>query len=128
VKQERYYFDQDAVKVRAKQPIGTPPQTGLRTRRTILDINTKSFKGRHYAAFPPELVRIMLLSGSAEGDRVLDPFVGSGTTGQVCKQYNRRFVGLDLQPTYFEMCKERIDSVTLPILEQIEKAKQGRLF
>jgi site-specific DNA-methyltransferase (adenine-specific) len=48
----------------------------------------------------------------AEGN-VLDPFMGSGTTGVACKRLGRDFIGFELDPTYFEIAKNRIESVLL---------------
>jgi DNA modification methylase len=43
-----------------------------------------------------------------EGDLVLDPFLGSGTTGVVCRRLNRRFIGMELKPEYVTIARERI--------------------
>ena len=45
---------------------------------------------------------------SNEGDTVLDSFMGSGTTGVACKNLNRNFIGIELDPNYFEIAKQRI--------------------
>ena len=45
---------------------------------------------------------------SNEGDIVLDPFMGSGTTGVACKRLNRNFIGIEIDKNYFEIAKERI--------------------
>ncbi|HOL83661.1 MAG TPA: site-specific DNA-methyltransferase, partial [Caldisericia bacterium] len=44
-----------------------------------------------------------------EGEIVLDPFMGSGTTGVVAKKYNRNFIGIEINPEYFKWAKERIE-------------------
>ena len=62
----------------------------------------------HTAAFPTRLIIDHILSWSNEEDRVLDPFMGSGTTGVACKQSNRRFIGIELDKKYFEIAKKRI--------------------
>ena len=49
-----------------------------------------------------------LALGSREGDLVLDPFLGSGTTGQVALRMGRRFVGVELNPEYVEIAKRRM--------------------
>ena len=51
----------------------------------------------HPSPFPPKIVTLPVLQTTQEGDLVLDPFMGSGTTGNVANQYNRRFVGYDVQ-------------------------------
>jgi|MDSW01.2.fsa_nt_gb site-specific DNA-methyltransferase (adenine-specific) len=61
-------------------------------------VNQKSFgEVEHPAPFPPKIVTLPVLQTTQEGDLVLDPFMGSGTTGNVANQYNRRFVGYDVQ-------------------------------
>jgi len=65
-------------------------------------------KTRHPAVFPDKLAEDHIKSWSNENDTVLDPFMGSGTTGVACKNLNRRFIGIELDDAYFEIAKERI--------------------
>jgi len=67
-------------------------------------------KTAHPAEFPESLIRDHILSWSNEGDTVLDPFMGSGTTGVACKNLDRKFIGIELDKTYFEIAKNRIES------------------
>ena len=60
------------------------------------------------APFPPKLVETCLLAGCPEGGIVLDPFMGSGTTGMVARQLDRHFVGIELNPAFTEMAYRRI--------------------
>ena len=69
---------------------------------------TSTGKYKHPAMFPTGLVKDQLLSWTDEGDIVLDPFMGSGTTGVVCKQLNRGFIGVEIVGKYFDIAKERI--------------------
>ena len=62
----------------------------------------------HPARFPEKLVVFFVLSGSNEGDIVLDPFSGSGTTAVVAAKNNRRWIGIDANPDYCELAKERM--------------------
>jgi DNA modification methylase len=62
----------------------------------------------HPAIFPESLARDHIVSWSKEGDTVLDPFMGSGTTGKMSKQLNRNFIGIELDKEYFEIAKKRI--------------------
>ena len=80
----------------------------LRNKRDVWKINTVPFKGGHYAAYPPKLVETCLLAGCPEGGIVLDPFMGSGTTGMVASQMGRHFVGVELNPEYTELAYKRI--------------------
>lgn len=63
----------------------------------------------HPAVFPEQLANDHILSWSNEGDLVLDPFMGSGTTGKMAVLNNRRFIGIEKVPEYFDISKERIE-------------------
>jgi len=65
-----------------------------------------SFK--HPAIFPEKLAEDHIISWSNDGDTVLDPFMGSGTTGKMAKQLGRNFIGIELDKEYFEIAKKRI--------------------
>lgn len=82
-----------------------------RIKRAVWSINTKPFKGYHYAAFPEELVKTPILACTSEGDIVLDPFSGSGTTAVVAKKLNRRYIGMDLNEAYVDIAENRIAEV-----------------
>jgi DNA modification methylase len=77
-----------------------PPEVAGRNARTVWTITPKHFKGAHFAAFPPDLVRPCILAGSRVGDTVLDPFMGSGTVAQVAKENGRNYLGCELNPEY----------------------------
>ena len=80
----------------------------LRNKRDVWKINTVPFKGGHYAAYPPKLVETCLLAGCPEGGIVLDPFMGSGTTGMVAKQMRRHYIGIELNCEYVDIANKRI--------------------
>lgn len=63
----------------------------------------------HPAPFPEQLAHDHILSWSNEGDTVLDPFMGSGTTGKMAKQLGRNFTGIELDKEYFEIAEKRIN-------------------
>ena len=63
----------------------------------------------HPAAFPRELARRCILLGSQPGDVILDPFSGSGTTGVVAAELNRRSILVELNPTYAQQSRARLD-------------------
>lgn len=66
-------------------------------------------KIEHLAFFPYQLAHDHIISWSNEEDTVFDPFMGSGTTGVVCKNFNRNFIGIELDEEYFEIAKKRIN-------------------
>ena len=69
----------------------------------------------HPALKPIEPVIHMLKTGSCEGDVVLDPFMGSGTTGEACIRTGRRFIGIERDGKYFEMAVRRLEkAVSVP--------------
>ena len=63
---------------------------------------------KHSAIFPEQLANDHIISWSNENDLVFDPFMGSGTTGKMAKLNNRRFIGIEKVPEYFEIAKKRI--------------------
>ena len=63
----------------------------------------------HPAVFPEQLAHDHIISWSNEGDTVLDPMMGSGTTGKMAKLLNRRFIGIEKDPEYFKIATERIE-------------------
>ena len=63
----------------------------------------------HETPKPEELLRRIVLATSNEGDTVLDPMMGSGTTGVACKRLERDFIGIEINEEYFEIAKRRID-------------------
>ena len=69
----------------------------------------------HPAIFPEQLAGDHIVSWSNKGDVVFDPFLGSGTTGKMAVLNERNFIGFELDPTYFEICKRRIND-TLAVM------------
>ena len=79
-------------------------------RSNIWDITpVKSFKSKHPAIFPIDIPKDHIISWSNEGDIVLDPFLGSGTTGVAALELKRRFIGIEISQEYFDMAKQRIE-------------------
>ena len=74
-------------------------------------VSTGGFKGAHFAVFPEKLVEPCVLAGCPKGGLVLDPFMGSGTTGVVAKRLGRDFIGIDINPDYCNMAADRIAAV-----------------
>ena len=81
---------------------------GTRNKRSVWTVTTKGYKEAHFAVYPPELITPCVLAGSAEGDTVLDPFSGSGTTGEVALRNGREYIGVELNPDYAELSQRRI--------------------
>jgi DNA modification methylase len=79
-----------------------------RNKRTVWTVTTKPYKEAHFATYPPDLIEPCILAGSKEGDIVLDPFSGSGTTGEVALQRGRNYIGLELNPEYAKMSEKRL--------------------
>ena len=65
----------------------------------------------HPAVFPEQLAHDHIITWSNEGDTVLDPFMGSGTTGLACIETSRRFIGIEIDKQYFDGAKSRLDAV-----------------
>ncbi len=96
-KSERYYYGHDVL----RGPNG-------RNSRTVWDINTMPYPEAHFATFPPALVEPCLSAGTTRGSLVLDPFLGSGTTGLVAREMGRRFVGIELNADYVRIARDRL--------------------
>ena len=79
-----------------------------RNRRSVWSVPTRAYKGAHFAVFPPQLIEPCVLSGCPEGGTVLDPFFGSGTTGEVAQKFGRRWLGIELNPAYCALARQRV--------------------
>lgn len=101
-KSKNYYFDNQSI----KEPAVT--EDGFRNKRSVWSIPTKPFKDAHFASFPEALVEPCILAGTKEGDVVIDPFGGAGTTGLVAKNNRRNAILCELNPEYTEIAKNRI--------------------
>lgn len=66
----------------------------------------------HPTEKPISMLERLILDASDIGASILDPFMGSGTTGVAAKNLNRKFIGIELDPDYFQIAKDRIDAVT----------------
>ena len=82
----------------------------FRNKRDIWTINTTSFRGNHYAAFPPKLAEICMITGCPKGGIILDPFIGSGTVGLIALLHNRKYIGIELNEEYVNLTKKRIET------------------
>lgn len=109
-KSKRYYYDHEAIKEDTD-----PDEPGKRNKRDVWPVTTKPYPDAHFAVYPPDLIVPCIKAGSAEGDLVLDPFCGAGTTGVVCTKLGRRFLGIELNDEYAKMARDRINGVPLSL-------------
>jgi DNA modification methylase len=87
-----------------------------RNKRDVWTVTTKPYSGSHFAVFPTDLIEPCILAGSRVGDIVLDPFFGSGTTGQVSQQLGRKWIGCELNKDYEALQNERISQQGLELM------------
>jgi len=99
-KSKKYYFDYN----KAKQ------LNGGKQMRNLWILTAKRHKTEHPTEKPEDLLERIILLGSKEGDVILDPFMGSGTTGVISKRLGRHFIGIELDNDFFRIAKNRIDS------------------
>ncbi len=140
-KSQQYYYDNEAIKERTltkdnsnrnrdiTKLNNTPGRTkmmGLKTndydnrnKRSVWTVATKPFKEAHFAVFPPDLIKPMILAGCPTGGVVLDPFVGSGTTAIVARKLGRHFVGIELNEKYKQMAERRVAETTPSLFMEV---------
>jgi DNA modification methylase len=123
------YFDKDAVRISydeetIKQYLKDKRYKDLDARKTHLEkgkyatniLRVPSLKGSskekvgHPSQKPIKLIEMLVLASTREGDKVLDPFSGSGTTAFVCQNLNREFIGIEIEQKYIEMTENRLEN------------------
>ena len=129
-KNKNYFYDNEAIKEPAKDwgtrdrtngkyhnpGSGLAPHSGLtksyptKNKRSVWSVTVKPYKEAHFATYPPDLIEPCILAGSEEGDTVLDPFMGAGTTAAVAKSLNRYYVGCELNEDYGNLIQKRIQN------------------
>ena len=98
---------------------GKDPRAGKNATATSVWGGNSSVKDiNHPCPKPLAFVKWLVNKGSLPGDTVIDPFMGSGTTGVACVNLGRTFIGIEKEPRYFEIAKKRIE----------EAQKQMRMF
>jgi len=135
-KSEKYYFDFKSIQEKAITDSGGrvggnkygdnddihykyysgkefTPQTDnegnvVRNKRDVWSVPVRPTKEAHFATYPENLIVPCIKAGCPENGVVLDPFMGSGTTGIVARKLNRNFVGCELNPEYRDMAERRI--------------------
>jgi len=95
-------MDYHHLKSKMGNPVYEPPLPN-----SILEI--KSQRGKHSTQKPTDLMKWVLKYYSKEGDVVLDPTMGSGSTGVACKEMNRNFIGMEMNPEIYEVAVSRIE-------------------
>ena len=117
----KYYFDYEAIQEKAKyagdnrasrgdsrrdvdlaasMAATSQPTQEFRNKRSVWSINTAQSREAHFAVFPEKIPELCIKAGSREGDTILDPFMGSGTTATVAKRLGRNWVGIELNEEY----------------------------
>jgi site-specific DNA-methyltransferase (cytosine-N4-specific) len=91
------------------------PTGETRNKRSVWTVSTKPYAGAHFATFPPDLIEPCILAGAPAGGVVLDPFFGSGTTGQVAQALGRRYIGIELNEAYKPLQDERLCQPSLDL-------------
>lgn len=149
-KSKNYYFDNEAIKydatstdntnrnrddTRLNNTPGRSKMGGLKkndytkaNKRSVWTVNTKPYKGAHFAVYPQELIEPCVLAGSREGDIVLDPFMGSGTTAAVAIKNGRKYLGCELNPEYESLQQERITIEEKVIEEENNRTTLDEFF
>lgn len=91
--------------------------TGYRYPTQVLKIQSERLKGQiHPTQKPVALMEYLIKTYTNEGETVLDFTMGSGTTGVACKNLNRNFIGIELDPEYFKIAEQRINSAQESLL------------
>ena len=117
----RYYFDYEAIQEPAayagdnrasrndsrrgellinSMAATSQPTKEFRNKRDVWSINTAQSGEAHFAVFPEKIPELCIKAGTKEGDVVLDPFMGSGTTANVAKRLGREWIGIELNEDY----------------------------
>ena len=117
----KYYFDYEAIQEKAiyigdnrasrgdsrrdiplanSMAADSQPTGEFRNKRSVWSINTAQSGEAHFAVFPEKIPEMCIKAGTKEGDVVLDPFMGSGTTANVAKRLGRKWIGIELNEEY----------------------------
>jgi DNA modification methylase len=145
-KNEHYYYDQDSIRddytghqqgtlgEHAGQKYALIKNINASTlkhqdnplgknKRSVWSIPTQPTSEAHFATYPEELTELCIKAGCPFEGIVLDPFMGSGTTGAVAIRLNRHFIGFELNPEYIKLANKRIFSSSLKLDMFMEKEK-----
>ncbi len=114
-KSKKYYFNYQKAK----------KLNNGKQMRNLWTLTAKRHKTIHPTEKPEDLLERIILLGSTEGNTVLDPFMGSGTTGVVAKRLNRNFIGIEIDKDYFKIAQKRISLERTLEKEQMEISEIG---
>ena len=109
-KSQKVDYRDSSVIPNGKQSQSVVIRGATRNKRSVWTVTTKPFPDVHFAVFPPELIVDCIKAGSPENGIVLDPFFGSGTTGEVALRLNRKFIGIELNPEYIKIANKRLSA------------------
>jgi site-specific DNA-methyltransferase (adenine-specific) len=87
------------------------PKGALPTTLINISSQSKKIADSHVAVYPTALIKYFIMGSTNEGDIVLDPFMGTGTTGLVSKELNRNYIGFELQKEYIDLAEKRISEL-----------------
>jgi site-specific DNA-methyltransferase (adenine-specific) len=129
-KDSKAFFNKDAVRISyddetINQYLKDKRYKDLEARRTHLEkgkyatniLRVPSLKGSskekvgHPSQKPIRLIEMLVLSASHEGDKILDPFLGSGTTAVVCQNLSRNFTGIEIEQDYIKIAEKRLNEI-----------------
>ncbi len=102
-KTKKYNFNYDVAKM----------LNGGKQMRNLWRMSAERHKTPHPTEKPEKLLERIILIGSNEGNVVMDPFMGSGTTGVVAKRLRRKFLGIEIDEKYFNIAKNRIEATRI---------------
>lgn len=103
--------------IQPKEGIESPPSTIV-----TIGSETRKISDKHVAVYPERLVTYFIQGATDEGDIVLDPFSGTGTTAVVASAMNRRYIGFDISKEYVDFSKERIKKG--PYMQEFKNEKK----
>lgn len=86
-----------------------------RNKRAVWSISTTPFNEAHFATYPEELIESPVKAGCPRGGIILDPFLGSGTTAVVAKNWGRDCIGIEINPEYIKIAEQRIKFAPSPL-------------
>jgi len=106
-KSKKYYLNYEIAKEIGK----------WKQMRNVWALSAEKHKTKHPTEKPEKLLERIIRIGSKRGDTILDPFMGSGTTGAVARKWARKFIGIEIEKEYFDIAEKRIEGThTVPII------------